>query len=64
VFTGLGVTTLSMSGSVLPAVRASLAAHTQADCERLAALALDAPDAVSARQSVAAGVSRTGGGPG
>ncbi len=64
VFTGLGVTTLSMSGSVLPAVRASLAAHTLADCERLALLALDAPDAVSARQSVAAEVSRTGGGPG
>jgi phosphotransferase system enzyme I (PtsI) len=54
VFTGLGVTTLSMSGSVLPAVRASLATHTLADCERLARLALDAPDAATARQAVAA----------
>ncbi len=53
VFAGLGVTTLSMSGSVVPAVRASLAAHTLADCEHLARLALDAPDAVSARQAVA-----------
>jgi phosphoenolpyruvate-protein phosphotransferase (PTS system enzyme I) len=57
VFTGLGVTTLSMSGSVLPAVRASLAAHTRTDCERFAQLALDAPDAVTARQSVAAAAS-------
>jgi phosphotransferase system enzyme I (PtsI) len=53
VFTGMGVTTLSMSGPVLPAVRASLAAHTLAECERLARLALDAPDAVSARRAVA-----------
>ncbi|MGH3760586.1 phosphoenolpyruvate--protein phosphotransferase [Actinophytocola sp.] len=53
VFTGMGVTTLSMSGSVLPAVRAALAAHSRADCERLARLALDAPDATTARRAVA-----------
>ena len=53
VYTGLGVTTLSMSGSVVPAVRASLAAHTMAGCERLARLALDAPDAATARRAVA-----------
>jgi phosphotransferase system enzyme I (PtsI) len=55
VYTGLGVTTLSMSASVLPAVRASLADHTLADCERLARLALDAPDALSARRLVQRG---------
>jgi phosphoenolpyruvate-protein phosphotransferase (PTS system enzyme I) len=55
VYTGLGVTTLSMSASVVPAVRASLADHTLADCERLARLALDAPDALSARQLVQRG---------
>jgi phosphotransferase system enzyme I (PtsI) len=54
VFAGMGITTLSMSGSVVPAVRAALAAHTLADCERLARLALDAPDATTARQAVAA----------
>ncbi|HEV7651900.1 MAG TPA: phosphoenolpyruvate--protein phosphotransferase [Actinophytocola sp.] len=53
VFTGMGVTTLSMSGTVVPAVRAALAAHTRADCERLAALALAAPDAPAARRAVA-----------
>lgn len=53
VFTGMGVTTLSMSGSVLPAVRAALATRTLADCERLAELALAAPDAASARRAVA-----------
>ncbi|MGH3878125.1 MAG: phosphoenolpyruvate--protein phosphotransferase [Actinophytocola sp.] len=53
VFTGMGVTTLSMSGPVLPAVRASLANHTLAECEGLARLALDASDAVSARRTVA-----------
>jgi phosphoenolpyruvate-protein phosphotransferase (PTS system enzyme I) len=53
VFTGMGITTLSMSGSVVPAVRASLATHTRADCERLAELALHAPDALTARRLVA-----------
>jgi len=53
VFTGMGITTLSMSGSVVPAVRASLAAHTRAECERAAEVALGAPDAVTARRLVA-----------
>lgn len=56
VYTGMGVTTLSMSGSVVPAVRASLAAHTLAECEDLARLALDAPDAAGARRAVAEAV--------
>jgi len=53
VYTGMGVTTLSMSGPVVPAVRASLAAQPLAECERLARLALDAPDALTARRTVA-----------
>ncbi|HEY0452490.1 phosphoenolpyruvate--protein phosphotransferase [Actinophytocola sp.] len=53
VFVGMGVTSLSMSAPSVAAVRAALATHTLADCERLAALALDAPDAISARQAVA-----------
>jgi phosphoenolpyruvate-protein phosphotransferase (PTS system enzyme I) len=36
IFTGLGITSLSMSAPGLPAVRETLAAHTLADCERLA----------------------------
>lgn len=55
VFTGMGVTTLSMSAPLLPAVRASLAAHTLADCQRLAELAMNATDAASARTAVAGG---------
>ena len=55
VFVGLGVTSLSMSGPSVAAVRASLAAHTRADCERLAAAALAAPSARAAREAVAAG---------
>ncbi|MPZ84553.1 MAG: phosphoenolpyruvate--protein phosphotransferase [Actinophytocola sp.] len=53
VFVGMGVTSLSMSGPSVAAVRAALAAHTLADCERLAQLAMDAPDAPSARRAVA-----------
>lgn len=53
VFTGMGITTLSMSAPLLPAVRASLAAHSLADCRRLAELALSADDAQSAREAVA-----------
>ena len=53
VFTGMGITTLSMSAPLLPAVRASLAAHSLADCQRLADLALTAADAPSARKAVA-----------
>ncbi|WP_326558437.1 phosphoenolpyruvate--protein phosphotransferase [Micromonospora sp. NBC_01796] len=52
VLAGLGVTSLSMSGPALPWVRAALAEHTFADCERLAKLALDADDARHARALV------------
>ncbi|MDI6103481.1 phosphoenolpyruvate--protein phosphotransferase [Actinoplanes sp. NEAU-A12] len=52
VLVGLGVTSLSMSPRAIPAVRASLAAHTGADCRRLAELAVAAPDAAEARKSV------------
>ncbi len=53
VFVGMGVTSLSMSARSVPAVRASLAAHSMAECEKLAELALAAPDAATARQEVA-----------
>jgi phosphotransferase system enzyme I (PtsI) len=53
VFAGMGITTLSMSAPSLPAVRASLATHTMADCQRLAELALTATDAHEARKAVA-----------
>lgn len=52
-FVGMGVTSLSMSARSVPGVRASLAAHSLAECEKLAELALAAPDAVSAHQEVA-----------
>jgi phosphotransferase system enzyme I (PtsI) len=52
VLAGLGITKLSMSPRALPAVRASLAAHTLADCERLAARALETDDAAGAREAV------------
>ncbi|GAB7047691.1 phosphoenolpyruvate--protein phosphotransferase [Catenuloplanes indicus] len=52
VLAGLGVTSLSMSARALPAVRASLAAHTLAECERLAAAVLDAEDPAQARKLV------------
>jgi phosphotransferase system enzyme I (PtsI) len=54
VLTGLGVTSLSMSARSIPAVRDALAAHTMADCQRLANAALAADDATTAR-SVAKG---------
>ena len=53
VFVGMGVTSLSMSASSVPAVRASLAAHSMAQCQKLAELALAALDAVTARAEVA-----------
>ncbi len=53
VFTGMGVTSLSMSARSVPAVRASLAAHSMAECEKLAELALAALDATTARAAVA-----------
>ena len=54
VLVGMGVTSLSMSGALVPAVRVSLAGQTLAQCEALAGLAFDAVDAVSARERVAA----------
>lgn len=53
VYVGMGVTSLSMSGPSVPAVRAALAAHTLAECDKLARLALDAKDAATARTAVA-----------
>jgi phosphotransferase system enzyme I (PtsI) len=53
VYAGMGLTTLSMSAPSVPAVRAALAARTIAGCRRLAELALAAPDAASARTTVA-----------
>lgn len=55
VLVGLGVTSLSMAPGALPEVRAALAARTDADCARLADLALAAADAADARAAVAAG---------
>lgn len=52
VLAGLGVSSLSMSARSVPAVRAALAAHTLADCQRLAQAALAAPDAAAARAAV------------
>jgi phosphotransferase system enzyme I (PtsI) len=54
ILVGLGVTSLSMSPRALPAVRAALAEVSEADCRRLAGLAVAAPDAVEARKLVAA----------
>lgn len=53
VFVGMGVTSLSMSARSVPAVRASLAVHSMPECEKLAELALAAPDAETARAEVA-----------
>ncbi|MDP9791674.1 phosphotransferase system enzyme I (PtsI) [Catenuloplanes nepalensis] len=50
VLAGLGITSLSMSARALPAVRASLAARTLAECERIAAAVLDAEDPAQARK--------------
>jgi phosphoenolpyruvate-protein phosphotransferase (PTS system enzyme I) len=55
VYAGMGITTLSMSAPSVAAVRASLAAHSLDDCKRLADLALNAPDAASARKAAADG---------
>ncbi|MBB3037810.1 phosphoenolpyruvate--protein phosphotransferase [Hoyosella altamirensis] len=52
VLVGLGVTSLSMAPSSIPAVRVTLAAHSQAQCSELAKLALTAADAAEARQLV------------
>jgi phosphotransferase system enzyme I (PtsI) len=52
VLVGLDVTSLSMAPGSLADVRLLLGRHTMADCRRLARLALDAPDAATARQRV------------
>jgi phosphotransferase system enzyme I (PtsI) len=56
VLVGLGVSSLSMSPASAPMVRASLKAHTVVECRRLAELALDRPDPLGARLSVAEAV--------
>jgi phosphotransferase system enzyme I (PtsI) len=58
VLVGLGVTSLSMAPSSVPAVRATIAGRTLAECESLAELALQAPDAKVARATVQAAVER------
>ncbi|WP_062379774.1 phosphoenolpyruvate--protein phosphotransferase [Demequina pelophila] len=55
VLTGLGVASLSMAPSKVPAVRFALSRHTLAECRSLASAALDAPTAERARQLVKAG---------
>jgi len=52
VLAGLGVTSLSMAPAALAEVRLLLARHTLEDCRRLAAIALAAPDAETARARV------------
>lgn len=54
VLTGLGVTSLSMGSSALPYVRATLAKHTLAQCERAAAAARAADSAQDARAAAQA----------
>jgi phosphoenolpyruvate-protein phosphotransferase (PTS system enzyme I) len=52
VLAGLGLTSLSMNAAAVRAVGASLAATTQADCEKFAAAALATGDPVAARAAV------------
>ncbi len=52
VLAGMGVTSLSMSPGALADVRGTLAAHTLADCQRLAAAAVGAPSAPDGRATV------------
>ncbi|MFE0687069.1 phosphoenolpyruvate--protein phosphotransferase [Streptomyces xiamenensis] len=54
VLTGLGVTSLSMSASAIPYVRAALSRHTLAQCERAAAAARAAESAEEARAAAEA----------
>lgn len=49
VLVGLGISSLSMSPSRVPAVRAVLAMHTLAECEAIAAAALECDSAAAAR---------------
>ncbi|WP_164233998.1 phosphoenolpyruvate--protein phosphotransferase [Microbacterium hydrocarbonoxydans] len=52
VLVGLGVTSLSMAPGKVPAVRLALAAHSQLECQRLAAAAREARTAAEAREAV------------
>lgn len=52
VLTGLGITSLSMSPSALPAVRYALRRHTLAECRAMADAALAAADPASGRAAV------------
>ena len=52
VYAGLGVTSLSMAVRKVPAVRAALALHDLATCQKMARAALAAPTAEAARQAV------------
>jgi phosphotransferase system enzyme I (PtsI) len=52
VLTGLGVTSLSMGAASIPYVRATLAKHTLAQCERAAAAARATDSAEEARRAV------------
>ncbi|MDQ1646541.1 MAG: phosphoenolpyruvate-protein phosphotransferase system enzyme [Cryptosporangiaceae bacterium] len=52
VLVGLGATSLSMSASALPAVRAELARHTYAECVAFAQAAVTATSAAGARDRV------------
>ncbi|MFX4293962.1 phosphoenolpyruvate--protein phosphotransferase [Streptomyces bohaiensis] len=54
VLAGLGVTSLSMGAASIPYVRARLARHTLAECERAASAARAADDAESARAAAVA----------
>jgi len=54
VLAGLGVTSLSAASTAAPAVGASLAAHTLAECEKAAEAALAAADPQSAREAASA----------
>jgi phosphotransferase system enzyme I (PtsI) len=53
ILAGLGVTSLSMSATGLPLVRASLAAHSLQDCRQMAEIALKSDDPEVSRRSVA-----------
>ncbi|ARJ06710.1 phosphoenolpyruvate-protein phosphotransferase [Cnuibacter physcomitrellae] len=53
VLTGLGITSLSMAASALPAVRYAVRHHTREQCERIASAALSARTAEEAQRAAA-----------
>jgi len=61
VLVGLGVTSLSMAARAIPAVREALAAYTLDECRALAAAALAASDATTARAAASYPVVAVGG---